>query len=58
MTSHNDITGDKIISAEANDAYRTGYDRIFGKKKPELEQTPKSPVDEVPVKITDDPTLF
>jgi hypothetical protein len=33
MTAHNDITGDKIISGEASDAYRTGYDRIFGSKK-------------------------
>jgi len=37
MTAHNDITGDKIISGEASDAYRTGYDRIFGSKKKSIE---------------------
>ena len=33
MTSHNDITGDALVSRLANDNYRDNYDRIFGKKK-------------------------
>lgn len=33
MTSTNDITGDAILSRSSTDAYREGWDRIFGKKK-------------------------
>ena len=33
MTSRNDITGDVIATKGANDAYRDGWDRIFGKKE-------------------------
>ena len=33
MTSHNDITGDALVSKRNNDNYRNNYDRIFGKKK-------------------------
>lgn len=33
MASHNDITGDALVSKRNNDAYRDNYDRIFGKKK-------------------------
>ena len=33
MASHNDITGDALVSRLANDNYRNNYDRIFGKKK-------------------------
>jgi hypothetical protein len=29
--SHNDITGDKIATGVATDAFREGHDRIFGK---------------------------
>lgn len=31
-TAKNDITGDSIATKETTDAYRDGYDRIFGKK--------------------------
>lgn len=31
MIARNDITGDSLISKSSNDAYRDGYDRIFGK---------------------------
>lgn len=34
-SSQNDITGDHIITGVSNEAYRSGYDRIFGKKKDE-----------------------
>lgn len=39
-TAKNDITGDTIASKTTNDAFREGYDRIFGKKEQseELEQ--------------------
>lgn len=33
MASHNDITGDALVSKQSNDNYRDNYDRIFGKKK-------------------------
>ena len=33
MPTHNDITGDALVSRQANDNYRSNYDRIFGKKK-------------------------
>lgn len=43
MASHNEITGDALVSKRNNDAYRDNYDRIFGKKKreqlPEQEAT-------------------
>jgi hypothetical protein len=32
MSSRNDITGDKQATKSATDAYRDGWDRIFGKK--------------------------
>ncbi len=35
MTAHNDITGDAIQTKTSSDAYRDGWDRIFGKKKEE-----------------------
>lgn len=36
MATRNDITGDLIKSKESTDAYASGWDRIFGKKKQEL----------------------
>jgi len=33
MTSKNDVTGDELVSKAVTDAYREGYDRIFGSKK-------------------------
>lgn len=33
MTTKNDITGDTLVSKDTNDAYREGWDRIFGKKE-------------------------
>ena len=36
--SHNDITGDRLISKLRNkDAYADGWDRIWGKKEEQLE---------------------
>lgn len=32
MSAKNDITGDSIQSREPNDAYRQGWERIFGEK--------------------------
>ena len=32
MTSKNDITGDSQKTKSSSDAYREGWDRIFGKK--------------------------
>jgi hypothetical protein len=34
MATHNDITGDALITKASNDNYRNNYDLIFGKKKP------------------------
>ena len=33
MASHNDITGDPIQTRSSSDAYRNGWDRIFGTKQ-------------------------
>lgn len=35
MTTKNDITGDKLATKPATDAYRDNWDRIFGKPDPE-----------------------
>ena len=32
MASRNDITGDRIATKTASDAYRNNYDLIFGRK--------------------------
>ena len=33
MASRNDVTGDELKSRGNSDAYQSGYDRIWGKKK-------------------------
>lgn len=38
--SKNDITGDNIISKANTDAFRSGHDRIFGKKDRSLPPPP------------------
>jgi len=35
MTARNEITGDLIVTKSTSSAYADGWDRIFGKKKPE-----------------------
>lgn len=37
MATKNDITGDTLATKSATDAYREGYDRIFGKKEESVE---------------------
>lgn len=32
MAAKNDITGDALVTKTATEAYRDGWDRIFGKK--------------------------
>jgi hypothetical protein len=32
MAGRNDITGDALVSKSSTDAYRDGWDRIFGNK--------------------------
>lgn len=51
MTSKNDITGDKLATKPASDAYRDNWDRIFGKKTT-TEVSPETLEDAV-VKILD-----
>ena len=34
MAAQNDITGDSLVSKPASSDYRSGWDRIFGKKEP------------------------
>lgn len=36
MATHNDITGDALITKVANENYRNNYDLIFGKKNKNL----------------------
>ncbi len=47
--STNDVTGDKLITKQATDAYRDGWDRIFGKK-------PQPPVANSPEEQPAEPT--
>lgn len=35
MASHNDVTGDALVSKLNNDNFRNNFDRIFGKKEKE-----------------------
>ena len=35
--STNDITGDRIVSKKSNANYESGFDKIFGKKKPTVQ---------------------
>jgi hypothetical protein len=37
MVARNDITGDKIQSKENSKAYADNFDKIFGKKKKEID---------------------
>lgn len=50
--SHNDITGDKIASKDTTDKFRTGWDRIFGGKKPLNES-----LDPMDLEPTSEPTV-
>ncbi len=38
MTARNDITGDALRTKGSTDAYRSGWDRIFGKKEEPKEE--------------------
>lgn len=40
MASYNDITGNCLVTKPATEAYRSGYDAIFGKKKIEAPAAP------------------
>jgi len=40
MASYNDITGNCLVTKPATEAYRSGYDAIFGKKKVEVPAAP------------------
>ena len=46
MTSRNDITGDSLTSKPSNDAFRDGWDRIFGKKAEEKPVEPETKTEE------------
>lgn len=48
----NDITGDHIITKVSSKAYRSGYDRIFGKKKEQYQPNIESSHDRVDKLIT------
>ena len=39
MAATNEITGDKLISKASSDNYRDNYDRIFGKKNVQKQET-------------------
>jgi hypothetical protein len=38
----NDITGDKLTTGESTEQYRSGWDRVFGSKKPAPKQLNES----------------
>ena len=43
MTTRNDITGDLIASRNPTEAYKDGWERIFGKKE-KPQETPNQPI--------------
>lgn len=46
MSSTNDITGDYLVNKATTDAYRDGYDRIFGKKKSWMPPEQPNPIEQ------------
>lgn len=58
MTSHNNVTGDKLITKKNNDKYRSGWDIAFAKTKQKASEVEKSPLrtieDETLKDITED----
>lgn len=52
MTSRNDITGDALKTKTTTDAYRDGWDRIFGKKT-EVVPVPEDLVKKIEILIKD-----
>ena len=45
MAARNDITGDEIKSKTSSSAYEDGWDRIFGKKEPTVQDKIKDRMD-------------
>lgn len=45
MTARNDITGDNIQSKPSSDLYRDNWERIFGNKKDEQQESPSDTTD-------------
>lgn len=41
-SSQNDVTGDHIITKASNETYRSGWDRIFGKKSEPTKESDES----------------
>lgn len=55
MATHNDVTGDEIISKPSSKEYEDGWERIFGKKPIQKDFTPLQDfIDEL---ITEDPAF-
>lgn len=42
MATRNDITGDELKTGSSTEAYRDGWDRIFGKKPGTLQPLPEN----------------
>lgn len=42
----NEVTGQRLVSRKANDAYKEGWDRIFGKKQTDEAAQPKTESDD------------
>lgn len=51
MATKNEITGDPLVTKSSTDAYRDGWDRIFGRKK---KVTPEPVVERDTAKLTDE----
>ena len=52
MTTRNDITGDALQTKTTTDAYREGWERIFGKKT-EVVPVPEDLVKKIEILIKD-----
>lgn len=57
MTARNDITGDAIKTKGQSEAYRSGWERIFGQKKPMEEPAPAQVTAKPSAPLTDVSTM-
>lgn len=54
MSTKNDITGDNLVSKNTTEAYRDGWERIFGKNKTSEEKQGSNKEENINSKIEKD----
>lgn len=58
MTARNDVTGDLLQTKSNTEAYRQGWERIFGKKKTESIEENKKQAEEKECGTSDSSSAF